>query len=118
MAYRERLLQAATGTQFFVMLCQLLNIPNDKGTQAKIASVQNHGDFALVLTMTQAMRYKTDDGWLLQWDITHVFTLEEHGVLIWQMKDEPVVIGLGAIQDKLRKLWDKAPDYPLLSFMG
>lgn len=118
MTHRERLLRATTGTQFFVVLCQLLSITNDKGTQAKITSVQNHGDFALALTITQAMRYKVDDGWLLQWDITHVFTLEESGLLTWKMKDEPLVIGVEAIQDKRRKLWDKTSDYPLLSFMG
>jgi hypothetical protein len=45
----------------------------------------------------------------LLWVVTHVFTLPANGLLSWQMKDQPMLIGLDAIRvrlDQLRESFD------------
>lgn len=114
----DRLLAATTETEFFVLICQLVNVSDEKPLSAKLESIKTPVGTGLQLTVRQAMRYRTNDGTLLQWDTTHIFTLDEHGELSWWMPDQPVVTGLKNIQDSLKQWWKKEPATPVFALLA
>lgn len=114
----DRLLAATHETEFFVLICQLVNISDEKPLRAKLGSIQTPGGAGLQLTVRQAMRYRTNDGTLLQWDTTHMFTLDEQGELSWWMPDRPVITGLKNIQASLKQWWEKEPATPVFALLA
>ncbi|MBI5928189.1 MAG: hypothetical protein HY862_02690 [Chloroflexi bacterium] len=114
----DRLLTATNETEFFVLICQLVNVSDEKPLSAKLASIKTPLGVGLQLTVRQAMRYRTNDGTLLQWDTTHVFTLDEQGALSWWMPNQPIITGLKDIQASLKQWWEKEPATPVLGLLA
>jgi hypothetical protein len=110
----ERLLNAQTEIELFVIMCSLTHTPNHRPLRAELVSAQRADGFALELTIRQGMwqRVAPDQVYLL-WPVTHIFTLPAQGPLTWQMKDQPRLTGLAAIRERLEWLRESLDYQPL-----
>jgi|SRR5579859_4820110 len=101
----ERLLNAQTESELFVLLCTLTRTPSYRPLRAELVSVQRPEGVALELTIRQGMMQRVAPKQVyLQWPVTHLFTLPDRGPLSWQMKDQPTLTGLEAIRGRLEQL--------------
>ena len=100
----ERLLQAQTETEFFVLVSGLLSPQLIANIRGKMTSVQEDGESALRLSLEQTLAYLQPDGMhqVFVSETTHIFTLYENGKLTWWMKGQPTQIGLKDIQAALK----------------
>jgi hypothetical protein len=115
MSIFDELHNARTETELFVLLCSLTRTPTYRPLRAELASAQYGDGLALELTIRQAVKQRIAPNEVhLLWVVTHVFTLPANGSLLWQMKDQPILIGLEAIRARLDQLRDTL-DYLLLA---
>jgi len=98
----DELRNAQTETELFVLLCGLIRTPTYRLLRAELTSIQHENGLALELTLRQGMQQRVASKEIhLSWVVTHVFTLPANGLLRWQMKDQPMLIGLDAIRARL-----------------
>src|SRR5947209_1878250 len=100
------LLTATTDTEFFVMLCNLLrSVMPTVNLRPELKAIGNPPDgYVLQLSVSQTIpRPLPGGGRALDYMVTHTFTLSQTGVLTWQMKDQPTLIGVADIQAALER---------------
>lgn len=112
MSVFDRLCNAQTETELFVLLCSLTRTPTHRPLRAELVCSQRPEGVALELTIRQGMKQRVAPKQVyLSWIVTHVFTLPANGSLLWQMYDQPTLTGLDAIRaqlDRLRTALDPA----------
>ena len=88
MNFFERLLQAKTETEFFVLVSSLLNPNPVAKTRGQMTSAYEGNELVLRLTLEQTLAYLQPNGKnrACQSETTHVFTLYASGQLTWWMK--------------------------------
>ncbi|MDX1993603.1 MAG: hypothetical protein SF029_14540 [bacterium] len=101
MGVMAQLLDAQTETAFFAQLARLTEQRAPTGVRVLLSSVMGKDGAALQLTVLEAVQHSYGECIRLEWEMTHVFTLNETGTLTWQHKGE-IVVGLGNIQRELR----------------
>ena len=101
----DKLCNARSDTELFVLLCDLTHTPTYRLLRAEIASVRQKNGLTLELTIRQGTQQRVAPKEVqLLWVITHVFTLPANGPLVWQMKGQPALTGLEAIRARLDRL--------------
>jgi len=105
MSIFDRLRNAQTETELFVLLCSLTRTPTYRPLRAELVYTQRAEGSALELTIRQGIKQRVAPKQVhLSWVVTHVFTMPANGSLLWQMKDQPLVVGLEAILARLDHL--------------
>lgn len=100
----QRLLDAKTTTEFFVIWGSMLEADAPSIIEVELTSVVRERRFALRLSIEQLLRSTENGINTFYTDVTHVFTLYEDGSLTWAMKGHPTITGLQAIQERLQML--------------
>ncbi len=113
----ERLLQAKTEPELFVLVSSLLNPNPIAKIRGKMISGHEGSELVLRLTLEQTLTYLQSNGKnrVFQSETTHVFTLYESGKLTWWMKGQPTLVGLKDIQAALKKFQASFVDQQLPS---
>jgi hypothetical protein len=111
----NRLLEAKSETEFFIILCNsvfqdLRYIPGQEDRNAVVRAEiirtdhPQHGD-GLTFVIDQLLHSPTLKGrTLARRENTHIFSLYADNTLTWWMLDQPLRTGLTAIQEGLRDL--------------
>lgn len=101
----ERLLKAATPTEFFILFFHFVSEREALTLDLGVTPVEYQGESALELTVPQNVVYPRPNGErLFRKEITHVLILTQAGEIIWEMKGQAPLVGLEAIQARLRAL--------------
>lgn len=99
----DALLTAKTSLEFFTHLARLTMHSPHAGFQARLSSVATvDGQDALQLTLRQPTARQHDNRIRFEWITSHVFTLYATGLLRWQPTNESEIVGLDAVQARLR----------------
>jgi len=112
----EKLLEAQTETEFFVIISTLLNHEPIPRLRAQMTSTQEENELVLRLTLEQTLAYLQPNqrNHVFRAETTHIFTLSQRGMLTWWMKGQPTRVGLKNIQAAL-KLFQESLVLPQLS---
>jgi hypothetical protein len=100
----EKLLEAQTETEFFVIISTLLNHEPIPRIRAVMSSTQEGNELILRLTLEQTLAYLQPNqrNHVFRAETTHIFTLTQSGKLTWWMKGQPTRVGLKNIQAALK----------------
>jgi len=105
MSVFDRLCNAQSETELFVLLCSLTRTPTRRPLRAELVCGHQPDGVALELTIRQAIKQRVAPKQVyVSWTVTHVFTLPANSALRWQMVDQPTLSGLAAIRAQLDRL--------------